>query len=570
DRSRGRAGHRGSTRAGGTAGRLRHRPFALPALALRDRRRDGLGVPRRRRGRRPGARLRAQAQLVRPGRRHRALRPHAAAAVLAPRGALGGAHQRQGLELLRRRQHPDAGPVEPLLEGELLQVHQRDAQRHRGHDRALGADLGGRAQRHRRRRWLRAGAGLRDDPAGQRPLQRRRAARGAAARRAARHRRAHPHHRQAPRPQGPRRHLRHQVRGLPGPEGRRVEARRRDRLAQAVGRHRARARGRGGGGVVAADRSHGHRAAAAAARGHRGRHPLPERPLRDRSRRPHRDRHRAGPRGRDGARVARAHPRPRRRLLAAGDDPRARRPDPAAAHQRARDRHLAGQDAGVGGGRAGLRARHRRALRVRLAGQRDPPLLQADAQAPRRHQPQPHRADRARQLLRRRPARARAGLRPAVHARGHVRGRRRGAGPGAARAHGVQLRRVPDGQRPDPTAVPVLGRRRDARRAGAGHVPDRRAGRGGGPGHRRPRRHRLRGRDPHPARGAGLAEPRRPDRHGGEPPVRRPGDHGDTDLRPAHGVAELDLPAAQRLGRRGRAAPLRHGTQGRLRPEAGV
>ena len=58
-----------------------------------------------------------------------------------------------------------------------------------------------------------------------------RAARGAAARRAARHRRAHPRHRQAQGAQGPRRRVRHQVRGHPGPAGRRVAAGRRGRPA---------------------------------------------------------------------------------------------------------------------------------------------------------------------------------------------------------------------------------------------------------------------------------------------------------------------------------------------------
>ena len=42
------------------------------------------------------------------------------------------------------------------------------------------------------------------------------------------------------------------------------------------------------------------------------------------------------------------------------------------------------------------------------------------------------------------------------------------------------------------------------------------------------------------------------------------------DLRPAHRLAELDLRSTQRVRPRRRAAPVRHGTQGRLRPEAGV
>ena len=55
-------------------------------------------------------------------------------------------------------------------------------------------------------------------------------------------------------------------------------------------------------------------------------------------------------------------------------------------------------------------------LRDRLAGQRDPALLQAGAQAPRRDLAVADRADRAGLLLRRGAAGAGPGLRPAVHA----------------------------------------------------------------------------------------------------------------------------------------------------------
>ena len=57
-----------------------------------------------------------------------------------------------------------------------------------------------------------------------------------AARRAARHRRPDPRRRQAARPQGPRRPVRHQVRGLPRRHRRRLGARRRDRRPQGLGR----------------------------------------------------------------------------------------------------------------------------------------------------------------------------------------------------------------------------------------------------------------------------------------------------------------------------------------------
>jgi benzoyl-CoA-dihydrodiol lyase len=46
-----------------------------------------------------------------------------------PRGAHGDRHQRQGQGLLLGRQHLHAGCQQPCVEGQLLQVHQRDAQR---------------------------------------------------------------------------------------------------------------------------------------------------------------------------------------------------------------------------------------------------------------------------------------------------------------------------------------------------------------------------------------------------------------------------------------------------------
>ena len=105
--------------------------------------------------------------------------------------------------------------VAARVEGELLQVHQRDPQRHRGRDRALRPDLDRRGQRHRGRRRLRAGAGLRRDRADRRRLLDRVPARGAAARRAARHRRPDPVVDKRHVRRDLRRLLRHQVRGLP-------------------------------------------------------------------------------------------------------------------------------------------------------------------------------------------------------------------------------------------------------------------------------------------------------------------------------------------------------------------
>ena len=112
------------------------------------------------------------------------------------------------------------------------------------------------------------------------------------------------------------------------------------------------------------------------------------------------------------------------------------------------------------------------------------------------------------------PAGAGAGLRPAVHARRRLRGRRPRRRPGGAGDDRQQRRPVPDGQRALPAAVAVLGPRRRPRPGPqAARRAARRAGRGRGrAGHDGARRHRLRGRDPDRARGAGLALARRADR----------------------------------------------------------
>jgi len=72
----------------------------------------------------------------------------------------------------------------------------------------------------------------------------------------------------------------------------------------------------------------------------------------------------AGPDG-NGPGHGRAGARAGCRLLATGDDPRAGRPDPLAAGQRAGAGHLGDPDQGRRRGRAGLRAGHRRARRHR-------------------------------------------------------------------------------------------------------------------------------------------------------------------------------------------------------------
>ena len=90
---------------------LPHASRALPALAADLRRpRRHLDHGRGRAGR-PAPGLRAQAELLRPRGRHRAVRRGAAAAVRAPRGPDGRGDERQGQGLLRRGQHPDAGGV---------------------------------------------------------------------------------------------------------------------------------------------------------------------------------------------------------------------------------------------------------------------------------------------------------------------------------------------------------------------------------------------------------------------------------------------------------------------------
>ena len=237
------------------------------------------------------------------------------------------------------------GLSQPRSQGELLQVHQRDAACHRGRQRAFGPDLHLLDQRHRRRRRLRAGAGLRSDPAGRRRLERGVAARAAVARRAARHRRPHAPGRQAPGAARPRRLLLHHRRGRARQAGARLApGRQADPAQQACRRDEEDRRGRRRQ-VEPAQRRQGHRPARRRARD-RGRHdPLRLAHHRDRPRAPRREVPRKGS-GRRAAGRCRCRPRPGCRLLAAGAGARARRRHDASAAQRDRDRHLGAAEPG--------------------------------------------------------------------------------------------------------------------------------------------------------------------------------------------------------------------------------
>ena len=115
----------------------------------------------------------------------------------------------------------------------------------------------------------------------------------------------------------------------------------------------------------------------------------------------------------------------------------------------------------------------------------------------------------------------------------------------------------------DPDALAAAEKR-------AGEPLDGRGRRAARPGHVRPGRHRLGRGGPDRGRGAGQLQPGRADRPGGELPVRRPGNAGNQDLRPADRLAELDLLPPERLGSRRRAAQVRHRAARRLRPKASL
>ena len=103
-----------------------------------------------------------------------------------------------------------------------------------------------------------------------------------------------------------------------------------------------------------------------------------------------------------------------------------------------------------------------------------------------------------------------------------------------------------------------------------GAADRRRGGRRARPRHRGLRGFRLGRRIARHAGGAHQLLARRHDRHGSESALRRPGDDGNQDLRTADRLAELDLPAAERDRRAGRAEALRQRRVADLRQGKGV
>ena len=526
--------------------------------------------------RRPARRLRAEAQLLRPRRRHRAARRRAAAALRAPRGAGGRRHRRPRQGVLRRRQHPDARRVDATpTRSTSASSPTRPATRSRTPRRSSRPGVDRRRQRHRGRRRLRAGPGLRRDRARRRPVVGRVAARGAAARRAARHRRADPGRRQAPRPARPRRRVRHPRRGRQGPAGASTGASSTPspRAAASTSSSRERALAR----AAASDRPADGTGIALT--------PLDARrstattiALRPR-RRSRIDRELGaahitvrGPTGAAAGDAGRAARRRRRRLdrspppassttpccTCASTSPRSA---PGCCTPRATPtRVLAAEDAArATTPTTGWSARSACSGRARSS---------ASTSRPARSSPSSSRAAAS-------PARSPSWCSPPTASfmlDGTVAGRR------PARRPTLRLTDANDGWYPmanglSRLADAVLGPRRRARRRPAAAI----------------------GKDLLAAEAvdAGLVtftpddidwddevrlmlEERTsfsPDAltgAGGQLPLRRARDDGDQDLRPPHGLAELDLPAPERRRARRRAAPLRHRLPPDLRPDEGL
>ena len=166
------------------------------------------------------------------------------------------------------------------------------------------------------------------------------------------------------------------------------------------------------------------------------------------------------------------------------------------------------------------------------------------------------RCDRARLVLRRHAARAGAGLRPQLHA-----GAARRADDAAPRDRAVAAN---FGLYPMVTGSRGCRRRfyeeRDALEAVRATVgqPLRAEQALRWAWSPRPGRHRLGRRDRAWRSRSARDVARRAHRHGSQPALQRPGDHGDARLRPPVGLAELDLQPPQRGRRQGRAEGVRH------------
>ena len=138
--------------------------------------------------------------------------------------------------------------------------------------------------------------------------------------------------------------------------------------------------------------------------------------------------------------------------------------------------------------------------------------------------------------------------------------------PATHRADRRQFRRLSDVERADAARLPLPRQPfRRRRRQSRARKNARRRGRGAARAHHlRARRHRLGRRSARVPRRARQFFARQPHRPRSQSALRRAGDHGIENLRPADRVAELDFPAPQRDRRGRRAETLRH------RPEAGV
>ncbi len=428
--------------------------------------------------------------------------------------------EREGTVVLRGREHLHARHVVAPLESELLQVHQRDAQRDGRLEPPRRAALRRGGERRVRGRRLRDRARVRRDPDDRRPLDRGELARSAAARRAARHRRPDARARQAQGAPRRRRPVLHQRRRRARRAREGVEAGRRDRAAVGVRRAGARARRRARRGVAARRCRARDRAAPAAAHDRRARLSLHARRRDVRPRRAQRDDHRART-ARAAARRRRRDRRGGRRVVAARARARARRRDPDAAHERARARACCCCAPKA----TRTRCSPSTARCSRCASTGSCARRSACCGARSRGSTslaQPVRDRRAGLVLRGNAAGARARRGPHVHAR--ARGRRRArAGDRAGRD---ELRRVPDGERPHAARDALRRRRRRVRTPARRARPalSRRGRARRGPRHRRARRARLGRRDPARARRARVAVARRADRDGSEPALPRRGD----------------------------------------------